>query len=507
MMPASLRRVRAQRFSAPASCCRRWTAWSLAALALATLSFAWARSADAAQSVWELTPYRIRVLVAAAPKPEITPRLVEQVRAVIAERAETTIGGSWDLRVEPAPAALQTAMLADLGKVSFELLPSELLDGNDDKAILVVVDYRHGSFVTSAREFDLRSRLDAAPVSQLVPGRATLAEQAFRAVVAAFAPLAQIEKVDGKQTWLRLRAAALPVIDPSLTAVRPGDVFRGSIRFNDRDGKLRKLMPLDWTFLSVQQVNGPELICNLHSGLRSPLSGRRRGRVEQIALLTRPPGGTTRLQLYARPAAKAAEAGRPLAGYEVYAHPADSPATVLLGRTNGLGELTIAADASPVRVLLIKHGGEPLARLPIMPGLERTARAEIADDDQRLAAEGMVTGLQENFVELVANRAVLMLRIRARMSEGKLDEAKNLMEELRKLGRQDDLSIMIDLRKRSAASPDPRMQRKIDRLFEDTREIVNRFLNQSDIEKLESELAAALRGEPVPPAENGNSGG
>ena len=99
----------------------------------------------------------------------------------------------------------------------------------------------------------------------------------------------------------------------------------------------------------------------------------------------------------------------------------------------------------------------------------------------------------------MANRAVLMLRIRGRIKDGKLEEAKTLMAELRKLGRQDDLSLMIDLRKRSAASADPRMQRKIDRLFEDTREIVTRFLTQAEVDRLESELAAALRGE-APPA-------
>ncbi len=474
--------------------CRWTTAWRLAVICLAAAS-----PAHAAQSVWELTPYRIRVLVAAAPKPEITARMIERVRAVVSERAATAIGGSWDLHVEAAPGPLQSVMLASLEKVSFDQLPQDLLEGNEDKAILLSLDFRDGSYLVGAREFDLRSRMTAAPVLRIVPGPATLGDDAFLAVTAAFAPLAEIEKVEDKQASLRLRAAELPVKDPTLTSVRPGDVFRGVIRFNDRDGKLRKLMSLDWTFLTVQQVDGPELTCNLHSGLRSPLSGRRRGKVEQLALLTRSPGGNTRLELYSRPISKRPDSSRPLAGYEVYSHPADSPVTTLLGRTDGRGELTIAADASPVRVLLIKHGGEPLARLPIMPGLQLTARAEVADDDQRLAAEGLVTGLQENFVELVANRAVLMLRIRGRIKDGKLEEAKTLMAELRKLGRQDDLSLMIDLRKRSAASADPRMQRKIDRLFEDTREIVNRFLTQGEVDRLESELAAALRGE-APPA-------
>jgi hypothetical protein len=390
-------------------------------------------------------------------------------------------------------------MLASLEALTFDNLPPELLEGEDDKAILLAIDYRNGDFIVGARDFDLRCRLDAAPVFRRAVDRATLGEEAFKAVLAAFAPLAQIEsdpdKPDKLQFKLRLRAGALPVLDPALLAIRPGDAFRGAIRFNDREGKLRKLMPLDWTFLMVQEVNGSELDAKLCTGLRSPLSGRRRGRTEQLALLTRPPGGGTRLQLRSRALAGKPGSARPLAGYEIYSHPADSPTTTLLGRTDGRGELTVPADGSLVRVLLVKHGGETMARLPIIPGLFRVAQAEVPDDDARLAAEGQVTGLQENLIELVANRAVLMVQIRARMKDGKLDEAKRLMEELRKLGRQDELSLLIDLRKRAAVSDDPRMQKKIDRLFEDTREIVNRFLTQAEVDKLETDLEKAFRGE------------
>lgn len=478
---------------------RSWPTWRLALLCVGLLGGLAAADAHAAQSVWELTPYRIRVLLAVASKPELTERLAEQVRAIVTERSDSSIGAAWDLHFEPAPAALQTAMLASLDTMTAASLPAELLDGDDDKAILLTIDYRNGDYLVGARDFDLRCRLDTAAVYRSVVDRATLGDEAFRAVAAAFAPLAQIEsdpdKEDKARFKLRLRAAALPLIDPTLMAVRPGDVFRGAIRFNDRDGKLRKLMPLDWTFLTVQEVNGSELAANLHSGLRSPLSGRRRGRSEQLALLTRPPGGSTRLQLGSRALAGKPGSSRPLAGYDIYSHPADSPTTTLLGRTDGRGELTVPADASPVRVLLVKHGGETMARLPIMPGLLPVAHAEVPDDDARLAAEGQVTGLQENLVELVANRAVLMVRIRARMRDGKLDEAKQLMEELRKLGRQDELSLLIDMRKRAAISDDPRMQKKIDRLFEDTREIVNRFLSQADVDKLETDLQKAFRGE------------
>ena len=479
---------------------------SWAAIVLATgLCCLLADAARAAQSVWELTPYRIRVLLAVAPKPELTERLAERLQGVVAERAARSIGAPWDLRVERAPAELQTPMLASLAKVTFENLPAEWLDAGDDKAILLSIDFRRGDYWIAARDFDLRCRLSSAAVERRVADRGVLGDEAFRTVLAAFAPLAQIEsdpdKDDKQQFKLRMRAAGLPIADPTLLAVRPGDAFRGMIRFNDRDGKLRKLMPLDWTFLTVQEVNDGELSAALHSGLRSPLSGRRRGRVEQLALFTRPPSGDTRLQLKSRPLPGKPGSSRPLAGYEIYSHPADSPRTTRLGLTDAQGELTVPADAGAVRVLLVKHGGETMARLPLMPGLAPAMQAEVPDDDARLAAEGQVTGLQENLVELVANRAMLMFRVRARIKDGKLDEAKQLMEELRKLGSQDELSLLIDFRKRASVSEDPRMQKKIDRMFEDTREIVNKFLNQADVDKVETELARALRGEAPPPEE------
>ena len=483
---------------------RRRASW--AAILLAS-SLGWLLAAEvrAAQSVWELTPYRIRVLLAVSPKPELTERLAERVQAVVAERAARSIGAPWDLRVERAPAELQTQMMASLADMTLENLPAEWLDAGDDKAILLAIDFRQGDYWIGARDFDLRCRLSSAAVERHVADRGVLGDEAFRAVLEAFAPLAQIEsdpdKDDKQRFKLRLRAAGLPVADETLLAVRLGDAFRAMIRFNDRDGKLRKLMPLDWTFLTVQDVNGSELGAHLHSGLRSPLSGRRRGRVEQLALFTRPPGGDTELQLKSRALPGKPGSSRPLPGYEIYSHPADSPKTTLLGLTDGRGELTVPADAGPVRVLLVKHGGETMARLPIMPGLAPAMQAEVPDDDARLAAEGQVTGLQENLVELVANRAVLMFRVRARIKDGKLDEAKRLMEELRKLGRQDELSLLIDLRKRASVSEDQRMQKKIDRLFEDTREIVNKFLNQADVDKLETELERALRGEAPPPEE------
>lgn len=121
-------------------------------------------------------------------------------------------------------------------------------------------------------------------------------------------------------------------------------------------------------------------------------------------------------------------------------------------------------------------------------------RAEIADDDQRLAAEGIVTGLQERFVDLIARRQVIVTRIRARLEENKAAEAKALLEELRALGRQEDYINEVRMQKARAVSDDKRMQKKIDKLFDDTQEIIIRYLNRAEIEKLDGEIKAKLKG-------------
>lgn len=446
-----------------------------------------------AQSVWELSPYQIRTMIALEPRPELTDRLRHEIEAYVSERVDVAIGAAWKMQIEPPPAEMLGAMLAGLADFRFDDLPDGIFEGDDDKLLLVVIRGTDGGFSIEARDIDLHARLAGSLEARQVTGRAELAGETFAALLAAFAPLTQIEKVDEANVGLRLRAASLAPLDPSIVWVQPGDVFRPVLRFNERDGTLKRLMPLDWTFFSVAEVKGAEVACTMYSGMKNPLSARRRGRVEQLAILARPTIGSTRLELRSRPLPGEPESSRPLAGYAIYAHPAGSPKTVLLGRTDGHGLLTVPADDNPLRILLIKHGGEPMARLPIMPGLDPVLRAEVPDDDQRLAAEGIIAGFQENFVDLIARRAVLMRRIRTRMDENQLEQAQGFMEELRRLPRQEDLLITLNEQRQQFMAGDARMRKKIAKLFDDTHEIVVRYMNMGDLNQLEHDLQERLR--------------
>jgi hypothetical protein len=133
-----------------------------------------------------------------------------------------------------------------------------------------------------------------------------------------------------------------------------------------------------------------------------------------------------------------------------------------------------------------------LARLPLLPGTAPSLTAAILDDDRRLEVEGLITGLQERFVDLLARRQALAARVRARIDADKLDEAKTLLEELRLLDTvQGRIYEQLPLQRRAIVAPDPQVQRKIDKLFDDTQQVVMRFLASGEVEQLERDLNEA----------------
>ena len=447
----------------------------------------------AGQSVWELTPYRVRLLVAFAPAPELTPRLRADLITDLVDRAEALVGAAWNVTAAPAPPHLQPAMTSAIESVKLESLPEDALES--DKVMLLAVSWVADGCRVTARELDVATQLFSAPVSRPVSQLGKLRDAALGVIFEAFAPLARVENVDKQQVELRLRASALPLRDEALMLVEPGDVFRPVIRYHDRQGNLRNdgqgnvilPKPVPWTFCTVQQVTPGRLECRLQTGLRSPLSGRRRGRVQQLALAVVPPGKPSRVTLKSRGASK-----RALAGYEVYARPPDSKNSALLGRTDRQGRITVPPGESLLRVLLVRSGSELLARLPIVPGLQPEYTAEVADDDRRLQAEGSVNGLREQLIDLVTRREVLFARARTRIKAGKLDEAEKLIQQLQRLQKSEyELGRMLDLQRRGARADDPGVQRKIDALFDDTQQLFQKYLAPKLIERLRGDLRNA----------------
>lgn len=464
---------------------RTMRAAALAVLAVAA-TLAWERTA-LAQSVWQLTPYQVRILLALGAAPELSGSLERSLGEQLIQRAEATVGAPWDLSIAPAPPRLRAQALADLESLTLDQVPADALDA--EKVIVVAVRPVGGRYELAARELDVRTQTWNSVISRPVVQFAKIGPAVLAVAIEAFAPLARVEDVQDDRVKLRLRASALPTRDSELQLVKPGDAFVPVIRQNDREGKIRSIRRVAWTYLTVEEISPRDVDCRMDSGMRNPIAARRSGRVEQLALAVVPSDRSTRLVLKAR-----SDPEQVLAGYDVFVLGPDGKPSFRLGRTDRSGSIRIDPGDTRVRVLLIRNGEELLARIPVVPGSPPVVETPVPGDDRRLEAEGFVAGLQEELVDLVTRRQILLTRAETYLEEGKLDAAGKLVEEILALKDRNDFAELIDQKKKGIYTEDRAVQAKIDALFADTQKLLERHLDPAPVDELVRRLRAARAG-------------
>jgi hypothetical protein len=462
---------------------------------LAAIVLLWPAAAGAADlSVWPLTPYQVRVVLAVAHDAPLTPRLEASLSAALTARIEAVIGPPWDLTVAAPPAALRRDMLHDLATMDEKRIP--IPSPEPDKIMLVAVTAVPGGLKVTARDFDVHARALGYPVTRQVWQIGSLCDASLDALLTAFAPLARIDRIEkeGKDgiAVLRVKAAALPLRDPHLTFVRLGDVYRPMVRYSNRDNKFIKSTQAQWSLCVVEKIAPEEVRSRVYTGMRSEIPTRGKGRAESLAIRVQSPGGATQLVLQSR-----VEPKKPLAGCDVYAYPpANKEAVALVGKTDRQGHLLVPAlPGTVMRVLLIKDGSALLGKLPIVPGLEHQLLAPVPNDDQRLAAEGFISGLQEELLDLVAREKILGVMVQTNIEKKRFDEATGLIDELRRLPTAQQFHMRLAAEQERLATNDVSMQKKIDQLMGDTKQLVDKWLDPQTIDDLDHELRDAKANE------------
>lgn len=446
-----------------------------------------ARSA-AAQSYWELSPYKIRVLVAVEDAAEFDARFQHDLLAALATRASVGPGAKWDARLELAPPPLRHRMVRSLAAVPTETFHDDL--EKCDKIVLLAVAASAGHYRVAARELDCPTRQWSLTRSRRARRRGQVADAAWRAWREAFAPLARVSGVEGDLAALRLRAAGLRAADPNWKQVALGDVFLPIARRNARDGTPRPdgIRPIAWTLLAAGEIGDNGVRCRVYSGLRNPLAARRRGRVELYALAVESGGAATTLRLRAR-----TDETKPLAGYEVYAQSAAGGEMIRLGLTDRAGEVEIEPKGGAPRVLYVKHGRRPLARLPMLPGRVPVETAALLDDDARLRVEAQLMGWEEALIDVVARREIYLARIRARLAEGDADGAAELLDELRRLPSREEFALRVARLQQATVSDDPAIQAELDRLFQRAKTLLGEHLGSRKISEMQTRVNRAMK--------------
>jgi len=461
-----------------------WKALARLALALfLTVVIAPAGSAkDAGPSIWELTATRVLVSVGFEPSCGVARRVQDDFVRTLAEQAEAVIGGVWQLHAERRPhVRIRKALDQANGQaeVSAQEVSPEI-----DKWLVLAVSRRLDRGLMRAREYDAHTRQWGPVASVELEQPQALAEHAFRLLLKVYRPLGRIEASDDGAI-VRLRGGSLPTRDPSLAWTKPGQLFQVFVRFNRRDGTARAIRPIEWTFLEATRVENASLIaCHVHTALRSPIRHRRRGRTESLALSVAEVPGTTRLRLRSRDKAE-----RPLSGYAVYEAAVDGRAAELLGHTDADGAILIPAGPSPLRLLWVLGGGEPLApRLPMVPGLLPEQTARLPDNSVRLEVGGFITGLQEELVDAVARRRILLAQARKRMEAEEFAGAERQLALLRRLPTKAEFSARLTSLEQRLPPLDEPNRRSVSRMIGDTRKLLDRFYDPRAERQLQSQL-------------------
>ena len=130
----------------------------LAAVLAATSPLATMSPLAAAEPAsWELTPYRIQLLIAAEPGGAVPRSLADDLRVDLPELAGAVVGGAWQLEAVVAPADLRHSLIAGVADVAADRLPAEALA--HDKVILLAIADGAAGVRLQARELDVTTGL------------------------------------------------------------------------------------------------------------------------------------------------------------------------------------------------------------------------------------------------------------------------------------------------------------------------------------------------------------
>ena len=450
--------------------------------ALAALLSATAAAGGSGQPVWELRPYRVQIFLGFAARPEFGGQLPAVLASRLADSISSLQGGAWKVAVAPAPEALQQAMSVSLTDVAADVLPKEALEA--DKVMLVQVSVARGGYQVVARELDVTTGLWGTPIMRPFAQLLKLPDACSAAVFEAFAPLARLSVLKDRQVVLRLRASALRPRDAALAPVKPGGVFRLAARAVVGEGEPpARVAPLPWTFCVVEEVAQDELRGRLETGLKDPLPDRWETSLEVLALGLAPPRRPSVLTLKASD-----EPSHLLPDYEVYASPPGASSPVLLGRTDRQGSLQVLPGDQLLQIVLVKHGDQWLARLPIVPGLEPRLSATVVHDGRRIELGALGAALRDAVVELAAQRQMLLRRAKTSLAARQFTEAAQAVKELRELPVAQDLVAARVAAAKTASSGDAASLARLDAVLADFQPVLAAQFDAKEIDDLAAEI-------------------
>jgi len=438
---------------------------------------------------WEERPYEIRAVLAIDAPGGLAQHLAAELPKYLKRRVNASIGPIWSFDIAIATGVLREHVLSKI----ITITEADDISSDEDKLLFLTVHARADCFELTAREFDRYTQRWSTPIQTKCRQLQGLPEQLFTLAHRAVAPLARLEldSDDESRVRLSMRGASLARHQPDSFGAARGEIFLPILRRTARNGEVFDggIQAVPWTYIEIVENDGEQVVGHVHSGARRPFGARRQGRAEQIAIAARAEPADTILRLHSR-----TNADKPLVGYEVFTQQAGETTPTRIGATDRQGKLSIPPGKSALRMLYLKNGRQLLARLPIVPGIERQIDVPLPDDDPRLAAEARLEAIREDLIDVVARRNILMARARQKIKTGDLEAAQKMLTAIDELPGRAQFSLTLTAAARVLQSDDPQIQRRIDQLVAGTQTVLNQFLDVQPISELHNKLRAAQVG-------------
>jgi hypothetical protein len=456
----------------------------------------------------DLAPYRVMVRVTFAADPSVTPALRQNVIETLTARIGATFGPTWTLLPADRACVIEDNDITPtderyLERLTYASVAAKVSEASCQKAFLLFVRPHESSWLIAGREWDRKVQRLGPLLTATTTERRAIADAGLDLLERLFSPLLVITDADreSRSATAIMPAGSIPPGDPSAVPLKKGSLFLTYFRFLDSKGNVRKVQPVPWTYLVLDEWKEGRAKCAVASSYRAPLAANMRRRVEAVAILLRPSLAETRLQLLVGRAA-----AKPLAGMFVDIEPlaleASQKEAAAKQRREFLsdrqGTVTIAADpAQPLRLLQIHSGSILLARRPFVAGVDPEVTLELADDEIRLAAQRDVDLLRIQLIETVARRAALVARTRTALKSHDLDTTKQYLAELDHLPKADlYMSKLNEIRvvalEEAGRRRDSVAERRIDDLCQKTVTLIENYLPDERLQTLHEEVAASV---------------
>jgi len=447
-------------------------------------------------------PYRVHVRVVFENAPQFDAQFRRSILDGVRDGIERCAGPFWQAEVDEETGTIFSGFAA-LKRLRPEAMGRAGL-ADVHKLFLLSVQLSGGSFAVAGREWDtLTSQLGPLIFGDASYDRREIADRCVSLVYDLFRPIAVVELSPSGSLALRARGGDFVAPDAGWRPLTPGSAFEPFLCFLNNERAIERIQRVPWTYLVVDEVERGLAGCTMTSGLRTSLAPRRRVQTVALGINRRTRG--TELTLVARSASR-----RPLAGVEVEIAAAPAPQLDPEGQderhesepiqrlvADRQGAVAVSAGLAPDGEplwLTVRSGQALLARVPFVPGVRSADLLELPDDTLRLETEGSVAFLQAELVDTVARRAVLVSLAKARAKANEWEAAAALLKELDQMPKASRFAaelnaIRLPALKSARARRDRTTEVRIQKLCDETLELVTTYLDEEKIKEVRDDIA------------------